>query len=291
MKKLILAFFLLIGIYSNAQLFAPAGAEWHSRYVNYWYPDVTYNQIFKYDGDTVINGINAKRIRYYEHDDTPANATYYSYYFYSDSTSIYCYSRAYGYFTKLVDFSLEVGDSMLVSNIYWPCDEYYNKVIAKGIDTIENIPLRWVEFDEVYTPHPYDILYGKYYEKIGKLDGFIVPPDGCSFDINYFDCLRYYKDDSITIDRTGYCPFTVGIDESLDLNFKVYPNPTTNGTLTIQSKTAVKSIELIDILGQNVLSATPAGNTVNIGSIAQGLYVAKVVFAEGKTGYKRVVVN
>jgi hypothetical protein len=117
-------------------------------------------------------------------------------------------------------------------------------------------------------------------EAICFTDGVIVNPLLC-----YSDSLngQYFS-------LTG-SECLVDIKETPNANFTLYPNPITNGTLTIQSGATIKRIELIDMLGQNVLSTAPVGSTVTISNVAQGLYVAKVVFANGKTGYKWVVVE
>lgn len=128
-------------------------------------------------------------------------------------------------------------------------------------------------------------MSGRYYEKLGW-NGFIVPEPRCGSYSQYISGRCQYRDSTTII---GVC--TTGIEENPAKKFSLYPNPITNGLLTIKSQSTVKCIELIDMLGQSVLSATPVGNTVTIGSVAQGMYVAKVVFADGKVGHKRVVME
>jgi hypothetical protein len=54
----------------------------------------------------------------------------------------------------------------------------------------------------------------------------------------------------------------------------VYPNPST-GLFTIKSASAIKTIEVFNLIGESVLQQTN-GNTINISSQPQGIYFCKV---------------
>jgi hypothetical protein len=289
MKKFLLAALIFIGFAANAQIFSPAGAEWNYRLNKPW-TSGKYAVTYSYVADTVINGITAQKIT------RSTFASYYlpAYYFYSTADAIYCYSFAHNVFTKLFDYTMNVGDSLFIWNVDASCatdtSGNWHKVIGKGADVINGTSYRWVNYEYMYGNGFPEYLIGKYYEKLGRADGFFAPELGCIADADYIDCNRRYWDNVDTVDNTSVCLLT-GVNENPVVEFSLYPNPTTNGTLTIQSKATVKSIELIDMLGQIVLSTTLTGNTVNTGSVAEGMYVAKVVFADGKVGYKKILIE
>jgi hypothetical protein len=286
MKNVLLSICLLLAFIAKAQIFAPPGAVWKYSILEQWSQD-SYVTSIVYVGDTIINDITAQKI------STPYVLGYKNqYYFYSTDNAIYCYSYKAQKFTKLFDYSLNIGDSLFINTIgsNESCGSdssgAYYKVIGKGVDTINNKPYRWLDYQIATCNDCVEHMYGKYYEKLGRENDFIVPEYGCAIYTGYITGRCQYKDSTAVI---GVCE--TSINEIPTEKFSLYPNPITNGTLTIQSKATVKRIELIDMLGQSVLTVAPIGNTLNIGAVAQGMYVVRVLFTDGKIGYKRVVVE
>jgi len=73
--------------------------------------------------------------------------------------------------------------------------------------------------------------------------------------------------------------------------FGLYPNPVTNGVLSITTKDNLsKSIQIFDILGKQVFSQNTTKATINISSIKRGIYIIKVVEA-GKIASRKLVVE
>ena len=81
----------------------------------------------------------------------------------------------------------------------------------------------------------------------------------------------------------------VGIDEYLQPNFTIIPNPATN-QITISSATPFHSVEIINFLGQTVVSQSANGNTatINVSNLNSGIYFVRVVF-EGRGSVKKLV--
>jgi hypothetical protein len=71
-------------------------------------------------------------------------------------------------------------------------------------------------------------------------------------------------------------------------NFSVYPNPTSNTWNFTTSNEAIKSIQIIDLLGKVV--ATSTSTTVDASSLTAGIYLAKVA-TENATATVKVVKN
>jgi len=94
----------------------------------------------------------------------------------------------------------------------------------------------------------------------------------------------------------------VGIDEYLHPNFTIIPNPATN-QITISSSTPFHSVEIINFLGQTVVSQTTNGKndvipsgaqrneesqTINISHLHAGIYFVRVGFENGGSVKKLV---
>lgn len=65
-------------------------------------------------------------------------------------------------------------------------------------------------------------------------------------------------------------------------NFKVSPNPTNNNWNFTTANDRIESIQILDVLGKNVMSISPRSNTANVdaSSLTRGIYFAKVATAK-----------
>ena len=81
----------------------------------------------------------------------------------------------------------------------------------------------------------------------------------------------------------------VGIDEYIQPNFTIIPNPATN-QITISSATPFQSVEIFNFLGQTVVSLSAVGNTatLNVSNLNNGIYFVRVGFEGGKRMKKLV---
>lgn len=78
-------------------------------------------------------------------------------------------------------------------------------------------------------------------------------------DLNWFENLR----------------FTLGIDEVMDQNLSIYPNPV-KSILNIQGLTNSVNVTIYDVLGKNVMNKTLNGtSTLDISTLDNGLYFLK----------------
>ena len=83
---------------------------------------------------------------------------------------------------------------------------------------------------------------------------------------------------------------TVSEEKEIE-GFKMYPNPVTNGTVTITSaKNLEKQIKILDILGNEVLSTTLISNPLNLSSLVPGVYFIKVS-EKGDTTIRKLVIK
>lgn len=70
---------------------------------------------------------------------------------------------------------------------------------------------------------------------------------------------------------------TLSIAKKQISQFRLFPNPTNQNTVTINStKTGLITVSLFDVLGKNVLNETLQNNTVNLSGLKNGLYLIKI---------------
>ena len=71
--------------------------------------------------------------------------------------------------------------------------------------------------------------------------------------------------------------------------FKMFPNPVTDGYVTITTrKNLTKTVSIFDVLGKEVLKTTITGNTLDVTRLTAGVYLMKVT--EDKSSITRKLV-
>ncbi len=90
----------------------------------------------------------------------------------------------------------------------------------------------------------------------------------------------------------------LGVNEQTNSTFKIYPNPaSTDGNITINSsKSGTYDLTVVNYLGQQVKNMkvnleSGANNTVNIGSLSQGIYIIYLSNNNERAVYKLVISN
>lgn len=74
-------------------------------------------------------------------------------------------------------------------------------------------------------------------------------------------------------------------------NFKIYPNPTSVGYVTISNNnTAAMSVTVFDVLGKQVLTQTVSNNRLNVDSLKSGIYIVKIS-QDNATVTKKLVIK
>ncbi len=117
-------------------------------------------------------------------------------------------------------------------------------------------------------------------------DVFIVTMQWDSLPQNTFDSLGAHFCDCNTFGIS---------DIENDINVVFYPNPVTNGKLTIDSDYKMKKIEIFNILGKAVLNKNYQSglkNTViDLNKFESSIYFVNVTFENNKTIIKKIVVR
>ena len=101
------------------------------------------------------------------------------------------------------------------------------------------------------------------------------------------------ENEEIPIVNENYeCPyFTLGIEELIvnNINARVYPNPVSNN-LNIECEENINKLEFYDAFGRIVISQESVLNntSIDVSSLANGIYILKLRTAEGAGEYKVV---
>ncbi len=90
---------------------------------------------------------------------------------------------------------------------------------------------------------------------------------------------------SITINQV------LGVKQNTIAGLNMYPNPVSNGTLYITSKSSeAKSVSVYDLLGKQVLNTKTSNSAVNVSSLKGGSYIVKIT-EDGKTDTKKLIIQ
>jgi len=296
-KTTLLTLFVLSIILTNAQTeFAPIGAEWC-----YNFDDTCLLNHVVSEKDTTVEGSACRVIRHrvYLYNSIFESETYIIkqeqgkvYYYYQDQ------------FHLLFDFDAKVNDTIVTTFMYKrynfytghpPTDTILSvrylveeitinahnlKVFkTKGIDEIEY-------GNDYYKPYSPPYIY-KYTEKIGYSVVFMPMFHNGGYPDKWFDYwLRCYSDADISFVSNKWgatslpCGYPVmDINTLNNENIKIYPNPTT-GELRIENgELRIKSVEIFDVYGRNLLlhTANLTPHTVfDISHLPAGIYFVKI---------------
>lgn len=87
-------------------------------------------------------------------------------------------------------------------------------------------------------------------------------------------------------------PSFVGIDTSIDFSLNVYPNPSADGYVLIDSEKHVREILVFDMTGRKVraiqISESVNRLKLNLGSLPNGVYAMHLKFENGANGVRKI---
>ncbi|MBU2939053.1 T9SS type A sorting domain-containing protein [Lacinutrix sp. C3R15] len=85
--------------------------------------------------------------------------------------------------------------------------------------------------------------------------------------------------------------FTLGTNLLERTTFFVYPNPVTNGTVTIKTNNnQALQVSVFDVLGKQVLAQNVANQTLNVSNLTAGVYILKLT-QNGNSTTKKLVIK
>ena len=85
-------------------------------------------------------------------------------------------------------------------------------------------------------------------------------------------------------------------DIIIDYNVLIYPNPVTDNKFYVKSEFVIKSVEVINVLGQNLKTIYNETNVVyniyvELGDVKEGMYMVKITFTDKKTIIRKIIVK
>ena len=83
---------------------------------------------------------------------------------------------------------------------------------------------------------------------------------------------------------------TTSINEKEDVSYIMSPNPANIGTIvTINAKTKIENIELLNILGERVKFLNT--NQINTSAFAKGTYIIRIKFSDGRLAENKLIIE
>jgi len=122
-------------------------------------------------------------------------------------------------------------------------------------------------------------------------------PDGATFVLNNWEFSGPGENEDDTSQGAATNPWPIGtFTTTLGLNnfdstsIKIYPNPVSNGMLTVESSTTADlEVQLFNMLGQRVLTSKALGS-INVSDLNTGVYLVRVI--QGASFItKKIVIN
>lgn len=299
MKKY-LVFLIIIFISSNliAQEFAPIGAEWYYTEKFSYSNDIDYIK-FTAEKDTIINGRLCKEIT--KRHQAECNGRQNKEYLYSSNDTVFFLDTELNDFQILYVFSAKSGDSWDIEVKDGEVDIDTIKVAVDSVSTTEingqNLKKLHVTYFKIgeYEPEMYSSTI---IEKMGDLKYMFNwnPWELIACDMNFPSGLRCYQDLEFGLYSSGIyesCTYTYEWtsveNESLNYEFKLFPNPST-GLINIHLETDTEiTIEVFDVSGQTMFFKEDVKDkVVDISALQKGFYIVKVKCDNKIIGVKKI---
>ena len=284
MKTIALFAALLFSQLAFSQNFISENKLWHVKHESWGSVNT---QIFKIEGDTVINSFIYNKL-WYSWDSTMTNK-YLNGFIREESNIVYYrnyYSSKEGI---LYDFNLDVGDTTYIKNEF--CEDM--QVIINDIDTVEYLGIsrkRWIceGWSEEY-----------WVEGIGSLYGLVYSFAAQCITDNWFDLLCFHENDTLYYLKLyeDECYQTnVGIKDESDGDLLIFrPNPVIQGqSFVLQYDKGIEEVEIYNSAGVMVKQFTvDHQQSLFISSVqlTGGLYFIRARTTENKVLSEKIIIR
>lgn len=333
MKKLLLLFSILAlnacELFAQHE-FAPIGATWYFDvgHESYPYPTWAIMQV-KCEKDTVVNGINCKKISQkimgMEEDGSDAYNLF-NLYWYQNGDTIFSYNYLFDRFTPLYIFNMQIGDTFRVpifhtyGNSYLSADDDSTFTLVVDSVSMVQYDTTWAKS---YFMHPvihfgtdfafsWNRLYPQdssglqYNEVMGDNHYSGLYPDciyGCASltaydpsDHNWgISALRCYHDSFTFIEYVDSCfvpkNFSSVKELSSLLNNKIYPNPA-NNTIYLDNYILenFKAISVYNVNGTLVKQYDNMVSSIDVSNASPGILILKLIDKRGNIYYEKIII-
>ncbi len=287
--------FLLLLLISTPYLllaqtdFAPIGATWHYQYEDQDSAPWGYGYYkFESVGDSIVNGKTCRQINQTKVRSDSTATDLFTIFVYNQNDSIYRYSELTDDFYLLMDYTAEVGDTLVLTNMY--SSNYYDStfvVVEQSNEIIDGQTLKkWLlDFGTCG-------IYQEYYEKIGSPFGF-DPQQNCIVTYFYDVNIRCYEDNEISLSFIDQpCDAIISSAKHLSISaLEIFPNPATEHVQLLWGDHSKYNIELINVKGQVIkrMNAVSSGEQLNLEALNSGFYYLKFIDKQGDYLVRKIV--
>ncbi len=266
---------------------APVGAKWYYNGVKYRPQDKSF-LMGESIGDTTIQGKDCKILKYTKYFNGEYTDFGKEEIIYSDSDRVYHYDKFYDEFYVLYDFSLEVGDTLVVRDstffgvLHLEGSEFYSfqtKIIQKDSVEIDGEFYRRLLTDYV---DPSDFFFIEIIEFLGSTSLFFGMEVFLPLPYQWYGGLRCYSDENINYKPVETCEDTLATNVGIPNNsstIELYPNPTQD-VLYINNLSKDAEVLIYDKTGKVIIQKyiSQKDNKLAINDIPKGLYIFKIIF-------------
>lgn len=82
----------------------------------------------------------------------------------------------------------------------------------------------------------------------------------------------------------------MSLNEIRNVTLTVYPNPVTNGIITFESSVLISALSIYDLSGKQVAEPEIQSNTLDVGTLANGIYFVKFEVENGSV-FKKIAIQ
>ena len=295
MKQITLFTFIIISLSLNAQVWIDNNATWHYGFSGAFYGGI---DEFNYSNDTIIDGITCQkieitRVQHFIQQDgsivlgapsiSLAGITYVN-----GDTIFY---RNNNEFFPLLNFSAQIGDSWTIATVNPNnsnmCGDTSEVIVTDASTMIINSSsYRTLTLESVANSAYY--FQGTFVERFGLISteqGVALFPIPYQCDTNtimewYNRSFRCFEDDSFNLynPTDNSCNYYVGVDESTNTAFSIYPNPTSTNLNIVLELIEPTICYIYNSMGKMIMNQelTSENSIVRINELERGFYFVKI---------------
>ena len=200
-------------------------------------------------------------------------------YVYERDGKLYWWNKTLEEFTVLYDYEAEVGDSWEI--------KVGTRALDMHVDAVEEIEYEGRTYRMLRVSDPEDLFSGNIVCGIGHLTSFFPEKLMGDSDRMRVEGMRCYWNEGELVFKYGDedCDAIYsdvhGVEESVENQFDVYPNPT-NGVLFVETRLIAslpdQTYRITNLMGQTLLTGqiTAENQQINVSSLPQGMYFISV---------------